>query len=111
MIEKVTGKPALTNYGFYGCYCGWGGQGTPKDGTDWCCWVHDYCYAQLEEKGCNTLTQSYKYRVAWGLVTCERGSYCQTQLCTCDQKFVYCLKRNRRSYNPLYQYFPNFLCD
>ena len=35
MIEKVTRKPALMSYGFYGCYCGWGGQGTPKDGTDW----------------------------------------------------------------------------
>uniref|UniRef100_A0A8D0MLW3 Phospholipase A2 group V n=1 Tax=Sus scrofa TaxID=9823 RepID=A0A8D0MLW3_PIG len=76
-----------------------------------CCWVHDYCYAQLEEKGCNTLTQSYKYRVAWGLVTCaERGSYCQTQLCTCDQKFVYCLKRNRRSYNPHLQNYWRSFC-
>nr|XP_037852918.1 phospholipase A2 group V isoform X3 [Chlorocebus sabaeus] len=71
MIEKVTGKNALTNYGFYGCYCGWGGQGTPKDGTDRCCWVHDHCYGRLEEKGCNIRTQSYKYRFAWGLVTCD----------------------------------------
>ncbi|XP_049562505.1 phospholipase A2 group V isoform X2 [Orcinus orca] len=110
MIEKVTRKPALTSYGFYGCYCGWGGRGTPKDCTDWCCWMHDHCYARLEKKGCNALTQVYRYRVACGLVTCGRGSLCQMQLCACDRRFVYCLKRNMRSYNPLYQYFPNFLC-
>uniref|UniRef100_A0A8C0MMD0 Phospholipase A2 n=2 Tax=Canis lupus familiaris TaxID=9615 RepID=A0A8C0MMD0_CANLF len=111
MIEKVTGKSALTNYGFYGCYCGWGGRGTPKDGTDWCCWVHDRCYGRLEEKGCHIRTQSYKYRFAQGLVTCEYGPLCQMQLCTCDWKLVYCLKRNLRSYNPHYQYFPNILCS
>ncbi|XP_077755476.1 phospholipase A2 group V isoform X2 [Canis aureus] len=111
MIEKVTGKSALTNYGFYGCYCGWGGRGTPKDGTDWCCWVHDRCYGRLEEKGCHIRTQSYKYRFAQGLVTCEYGPLCQMQLCTCDRKLVYCLKRNLRSYNPRYQYFPNILCS
>ncbi|XP_074236279.1 phospholipase A2 group V isoform X1 [Saimiri boliviensis] len=110
MIEKVTGKNALKNYGFYGCYCGWGGQGTPKDGTDWCCWVHDHCYGRLEEKGCNIWTQSYKYRFAWGLVTCEPGPFCRVQLCACDRKLVYCLKRNLWSYNPRYQYFPNILC-
>ena len=47
---------------------------------------------------------------AFGILFAEHGSRCQRQLCACDQKFVYCLKRNMRSYNPLYQYFPNFLC-
>ncbi|XP_045154985.1 phospholipase A2 group V isoform X1 [Echinops telfairi] len=110
MIEKVTGKTALTNYGFYGCYCGWGGQGTPKDATDWCCWVHDHCYGRLEETSCNIRTQSYKYRVTWGLVTCETGTFCQTQLCTCDRKLVHCLWRNLRSYNPIYRFLPNIFC-
>ncbi|XP_042544648.1 phospholipase A2 group V [Dipodomys spectabilis] len=110
MIEKVTGKDALKAYGFYGCYCGWGGRGTPKDGTDWCCWVHDQCYGRLEEEGCNIRTQSYKYRFAWGLVTCDRGTFCPAKLCTCDRNFVYCLKRNLWSYNPYYQYFPNIFC-
>ncbi|XP_026965720.1 phospholipase A2 group V isoform X1 [Sagmatias obliquidens] len=73
MIEKVTRKPALMSYGFYGCYCGWGGQGTPKDCTDWCCWMHDHCYARLEKKGCNALTQVYRYRIACGLVTCGKA--------------------------------------
>ncbi|XP_004850513.1 calcium-dependent phospholipase A2 [Heterocephalus glaber] len=111
MIEKVTGKNALMHYGFYGCYCGWGGQGTPKDGTDWCCWMHDRCYGQLERKGCDTRSQYYNYRVTQGLVTCEFQSFCPMQLCSCDQKLVYCLKRNLWSYNPNYQYFPNVFCS
>ncbi|XP_008588768.1 PREDICTED: calcium-dependent phospholipase A2 [Galeopterus variegatus] len=110
MIEEVTGKDALKNYGFYGCYCGWGGQGTPKDGTDWCCWMHDHCYEHLEEKGCDIRTQSYKYRFSKGMVTCEFGHFCQMQLCACDRKLVYCLKRNLWSYNRHYRYFPNIFC-
>ncbi|KAM5270167.1 phospholipase A2 group V isoform 2-T6 [Hipposideros larvatus] len=110
MITKVTGKNALMDYGFYGCYCGWGGQGTPKDGTDWCCFVHDHCYGRLEEKGCRIRTQPYIYRFSRGLVICEPGSSCQVQLCTCDRKLAYCLKRNLRTYNPGYKYFPNMFC-
>ncbi|KAI5139281.1 Phospholipase A2 Group V [Manis pentadactyla] len=110
MIEKVTGKNALINYGFYGCYCGWGGRGTPKDGTDWCCWVHDLCYGRLEDEGCHIRTQPYRYRFARGLVTCELGPLCQMQLCDCDRKLVYCLRRNLNSYDPRYQYFPNIFC-
>ncbi|XP_037355904.1 phospholipase A2 group V [Talpa occidentalis] len=111
MIEKVTGKNALTSYGFYGCYCGWGGHGTPKDATDWCCWLHDHCYGRLEEKACSIRTQSYRYRFARGLVTCESGAFCQVQLCTCDRRLSYCLRRNLRSYNPRYRYFPNAFCS
>ncbi|XP_077881593.1 phospholipase A2 group V isoform X2 [Ictidomys tridecemlineatus] len=130
MIEKVTGKNALKNYGFYGCYCGWGGRGTPKDGTDWdegsggspslrvrvsrlgrCCWMHDRCYGRLEDEGCGIRTQSYQYRFTRGLVICEHGPFCQVGLCACDRKLVYCLKRNLWSYNPHYQYFPNIFCS
>ncbi|XP_051027776.1 phospholipase A2 group V [Acomys russatus] len=110
MIEKVTGKNALKNYGFYGCYCGLGGRGTPKDGTDWCCFMHDNCYGELEEKNCNIRTQPYDFRFTRGLVICEQGSFCPTRLCACDRKLVYCLRRNLWSYNPDYQYYPNFLC-
>lgn len=45
-----------------------------------------------------------------GVWFAEFGPLCQAQLCTCDRKLVYCLKRNVRSYNPRYQYFPNILC-
>ncbi|XP_055979394.1 phospholipase A2 group V [Sorex fumeus] len=110
MIQEVTGKSALKSYGFYGCYCGLGGQGTPMDRTDWCCWEHDQCYGHLQEEGCNIRTQSYRYRVQRGKVTCGRGTFCQIRLCACDQKLVYCLKRNLWSYNPRYQYHNKFLC-
>ncbi|KFO19186.1 calcium-dependent phospholipase A2 [Fukomys damarensis] len=111
MIEDVTGMDALMNYGFYGCYCGWGGQGTPKDPTDWCCWTHDKCYKHLERKGCRTLTQSYSYRITQGLVTCEYQPFCPMQLCSCDKKLVHCLKRNLWSYNRDYQFTLNAFCS
>ncbi|XP_063091706.1 phospholipase A2 group V isoform X2 [Cavia porcellus] len=74
MIEEVTGKNALMDYGFYGCYCGLGGHGVPKDPTDWCCWMHDRCYGKLEEEGCDIRAQYYTYRVRRGLVTCDLGN-------------------------------------
>lgn len=34
MVSLVTRKNAATSYGAYGCHCGVGGKGAPKDATD-----------------------------------------------------------------------------
>ncbi|XP_072465230.1 basic phospholipase A2 Sms-N6-like [Notamacropus eugenii] len=110
MIGKLTGKNALGSYGFYGCYCGWKGKGTPKDATDRCCSVHDCCYIKLMKKGCKPKSQIYNYKYRGGSITCGSGNYCQKQICACDRTAAYCMKRNLRSYNGKYRNYPNFLC-
>ncbi|XP_072472607.1 basic phospholipase A2 ammodytoxin A-like [Notamacropus eugenii] len=110
MIWKLTKKTALTSYGFYGCYCGLGGKGTPKDATDRCCLNHDCCYSKLVQKGCKPKTQGYNYKYKDGSITCGSGNYCQQQICACDRTAAYCMKRNLRSYNVKYSNYPNFLC-
>ncbi|XP_010286534.1 PREDICTED: acidic phospholipase A2-like [Phaethon lepturus] len=60
VITKATGKSALLYYSSYGCYCGLGGQGQPKDATDRCCQLHDICYANLLSYRCDAKTQGYR---------------------------------------------------
>uniref|UniRef100_A0A670IHC1 Phospholipase A2 n=1 Tax=Podarcis muralis TaxID=64176 RepID=A0A670IHC1_PODMU len=56
----------------YGCYCGPGGRGWPKDKTDWCCHEHDCCYGFAEEQGCNPIIRRYKWTCNDNTVVCGK---------------------------------------
>ncbi|KAJ7337919.1 Phospholipase A2 [Desmophyllum pertusum] len=46
MISCATNRSGWDYYD-YGCWCGYGGSGTPVDETDRCCYTHDSCYDYL----------------------------------------------------------------
>ncbi|XP_049628478.1 phospholipase A2, membrane associated-like [Suncus etruscus] len=111
MINKVTGKRAVIDYGFYGCYCGYKGKGSPKDATDWCCFEQECCYNQLKKNGCETIRLRYKADYKEKQVTCVDQDSCKKQLCECDKKAALCFKNNIRSYNKRYQLYNRKNCS
>ncbi|XP_012295649.1 phospholipase A2, membrane associated isoform X2 [Aotus nancymaae] len=111
MIKLTTGKEAINSYGFYGCHCGVGGKGSPKDATDRCCFAHDCCYKRLERRGCGTKLLSYKFSNKGSSITCAKQDSCRSQLCQCDKAAAECFARNKKSYNKKYQYYPNKQCS
>ncbi|NWI98398.1 PA2GD phospholipase, partial [Crypturellus undulatus] len=134
MITKATGRSAVLYYTFYGCYCGWGGRGQPKDATDRCCQRHDVCYDSLLRHGCDGKWQHYRYdwhgdRPACGEerrrvprsgpmaplmlhppVPAAKGSWCAQQSCECDRSLAFCLRQHRDSYRTKLRFYPRFAC-
>ncbi|XP_004637710.1 phospholipase A2, membrane associated [Octodon degus] len=111
MIFLKTGKNALTSYGAYGCHCGVGGKGAPKDATDRCCVKHDCCYSRLIKRKCGTKFLNYRFAKKGSSIICSaKQSSCQKQVCECDKAAAYCFAANRKSYKLRYQFYNNALC-
>ncbi|KAK3702459.1 hypothetical protein QZH41_020113, partial [Actinostola sp. cb2023] len=50
LIRQYTRRNPLDYWG-YGCWCGLGGKGKPKDGVDRCCQKHDWCFNRIIRNG------------------------------------------------------------
>ncbi|XP_041475010.1 phospholipase A2-like [Lytechinus variegatus] len=104
-------------YNGYGCYCGFGGYGTPVDSLDTCCQVHDNCYGDLEEekggpcsKDVNIYREGYTYscHAPWSWwytadelsIVCDASANnaCQQALCECDKTASLCFAANEFQY-------------
>ncbi|XP_041062853.1 group 10 secretory phospholipase A2 [Carcharodon carcharias] len=107
MIQCSTDRSV--SYLMYGCYCGIGGKGWPRDGTDWCCFSHDCCYEKAEKIGCHPKAESYDWYCKYGTPRCGIFlDHCERMTCECDMKLSNCLKKT--AYQKRYALWPNFLC-
>ncbi|NXC43840.1 PA2BD phospholipase, partial [Penelope pileata] len=110
VITEVTGRSALLHYSSYGCYCGLGGHGKPKDATDRCCQLHDACYGSLLQHHCDAKQQRYRYGWHGRSITCSRDWWCAQLSCECDRSLALCLRGSARSYSWRYLLYPRFRC-
>nr|XP_033476043.1 phospholipase A2-like [Epinephelus lanceolatus] len=92
-------------YNDYGCWCGFGGMGSPLDEVDMCCRVHDKCYrAARKAPGCTAIVDLpyvlvYDFTCSNQQVTCSAtNDKCQAAVCECDRVAAHCFAQTK--YNP-----------
>uniref|UniRef100_A0A8C8R5K1 Phospholipase A2 group X n=1 Tax=Pelusios castaneus TaxID=367368 RepID=A0A8C8R5K1_9SAUR len=89
-IKCSTGRTPLA-YLDYGCYCGLGGQGWPRDKVD--------CAGFIKSPLSWTCMEAQAYSLE---------DKCQKIMCDCDRKAAKCLAK--APYNPRYIFWPDFVC-
>ncbi|KAM9858182.1 phospholipase A2-like [Aulostomus maculatus] len=96
------------DYNDYGCWCGFGGKGTPLDAVDTCCHAHDKCYERSRKApGCTSLASFpyvlvYDFNCTDNQVTCsDTNNKCQAAVCECDRVAAHCFAE--ATYNPDYK--------
>nr|C0HLL2.1 RecName: Full=Phospholipase A2; AltName: Full=Pa-PLA2; AltName: Full=Phosphatidylcholine 2-acylhydrolase; Flags: Precursor [Pithecopus azureus]QDS02894.1 phospholipase a2 [Pithecopus azureus] len=101
MINYLTGKLPILSHSFYGCYCGAGGSGWPKDAIDWCCQVHDCCYGRMSASGCDPYFQPYNFSYINKNLQCVETdtSGCPRRICECDRLASICFQQHDATYN------------
>ncbi|XP_070689418.1 phospholipase A2 [Pempheris klunzingeri] len=92
-------------YNDYGCWCGFGGTGTPVDEVDMCCRVHDKCYqTSRKAPGCTAIADLpyvlvYDFTCSKQQLTCSAtNNKCQAAVCECDRVAAQCFAQT--TYNP-----------
>ncbi|KAI3372333.1 hypothetical protein L3Q82_022824 [Scortum barcoo] len=105
MIACVQPGVNPLKYNDYGCWCGFGGGGTPRDELDMCCKVHDKCYETSGKvPGCTAISDLpyvlvYDYTCSNRQVTCSAtNNKCQAAVCECDRVAAHCFAQ--KTYNP-----------